>query len=476
MSARFGFWLLVGLIAAIGVGKAVQSDTLDPDLFWHLRVAEQLRTEGIHPLVDRISFESITQPWTPYSWLAELGMKWLWDHLGWRAAVAGEAVIVAGVIAMIALCCLALAGRDRRLNALIGTALGAFLTIPFISFRPITFAMLMLAVIAWLLLRDRTKRSKLVWLIVPLTMLLANVHLCAVLVPIWVACLLGGAIWERKDVKRYALLLAATSLTCLATPMLPGAARTAWYYQSRDVMVASPIIAEMQPVYHGVLGAVTVVLLIVLVAIAIVNRQRLRAGEWIWLIVGAILMLRLAKFTPMFALVAAPVLAATLPAMNDRALRKPVLALALAIVLLISLIRIGVDFPRAATAMDQWINRRGPSVEPYPTAAADYVQHNITPRTGRVINEFNWGGYLAWRLGDRYQVFLDGRTQLYPPDFWRATYLGDDRDAAKVIAAADADVAIIPVRKPRFGKALQMLGWRSVYRDEVAEVFLPPDH
>src|SRR5438552_9970979 len=232
-------------------------------------------------------------------------MKWLWDHLGWRAAVAGEAVIVAGVIAMIALCCLALAGRDRRLNALIGTALGAFLTIPFISFRPITFAMLMLAVIAWLLLRDRTKRSKLVWLIVPLTMLLANVHLCAVLVPIWVACLLGGAIWEGRDVKRYALLLAATSLTCLATPMLPGAARTAWYYQSRDVMVASPIIAEMQPVYHGVLGAVTVVLLIVLVAIAIVNRQRLRAGEWIWLIVGAILMLRLAKFTPMFALVAA---------------------------------------------------------------------------------------------------------------------------------------------------------------------------
>src|SRR5439155_25715264 len=144
------------------------------------------------------------------------------------------------------------------INALYETSLRSFLTIPFIRFRPITFAMLMLAVIAWLLLRDRTKRSKLVWLIVPLTMLLANVHLCAVLVPIWVACLLGGAIWERKDVKRYALLLAATSLACRATPMLPGGAGTAWYYQSRDVMVARPIIAVMQPVYNGVLGSVTV--------------------------------------------------------------------------------------------------------------------------------------------------------------------------------------------------------------------------
>src|SRR5439155_17546215 len=181
-------------------------------------------------------------------------------------------------------------------------------------------------------------------------------------VPIWVACLLGGAIWERKDVKRYALLLAATSLTCLATPMLPGAARTAWYYQSRDVMVASPIIAEMQPVYHGVLGAVTVVLLIVLVAIAIVNRQRLRAGEWIWLIVGAGLMLRLAKFAPMFALIAAPVLAGTLPAMSDRVLRKPLVAAAIAAVLAVALVRIALGFPSRTTPMDTWINRRGPAL------------------------------------------------------------------------------------------------------------------
>ena len=52
---------------------------LDPDCFWHIRVAEQLEREGIHPIVDQLSFASIKDPWTPYSWLAELGMKWVWD-------------------------------------------------------------------------------------------------------------------------------------------------------------------------------------------------------------------------------------------------------------------------------------------------------------------------------------------------------------------------------------------------------------
>jgi hypothetical protein len=53
--------------------KSILYDTLDPDCFWHLRVAEQLQRDGIRPLVDPMSFMSIKDPWTPYSWLAELG-------------------------------------------------------------------------------------------------------------------------------------------------------------------------------------------------------------------------------------------------------------------------------------------------------------------------------------------------------------------------------------------------------------------
>src|SRR5262245_60645480 len=110
-----GFWLLIGMLATVGAGKAVLSDSLDPDLFWHLRVAEQLRAEGIHPIVDRLSFSSIKDPWTPYSWLAELGMQWFWAAFGWRGAVASKAICVAAILALVAVCCLTLA-PTRRLN------------------------------------------------------------------------------------------------------------------------------------------------------------------------------------------------------------------------------------------------------------------------------------------------------------------------------------------------------------------------
>ena len=84
--------LAVGLILLPVAGKAILVDTLDPDCFWHLRVAEQLHGDGIAPLVDRLSFASNQMPWTPYSWLAELGMRWLWSHAGWRGAVATQAI------------------------------------------------------------------------------------------------------------------------------------------------------------------------------------------------------------------------------------------------------------------------------------------------------------------------------------------------------------------------------------------------
>ena len=87
-----GFVLTIAVLALAAAGKAVLYDTLDPDCFWHLRVAAQLERDGVGSLVDEISFASIKQSWTPYSWLAELGMKALWDSAGWRAAVLAQAL------------------------------------------------------------------------------------------------------------------------------------------------------------------------------------------------------------------------------------------------------------------------------------------------------------------------------------------------------------------------------------------------
>src|SRR5450432_3282763 len=101
---NLGLKLTIAILALLAAGKPIFYDTLDPDCFWHLRVAQQIEHDGVGPLVDHISFASMKTPWTPYSWLAELGMKKIWDIGGYRAAIAVQSLMMAAFVILIAMC------------------------------------------------------------------------------------------------------------------------------------------------------------------------------------------------------------------------------------------------------------------------------------------------------------------------------------------------------------------------------------
>jgi hypothetical protein len=42
----------------------------------------------------------------------------------------------------------------------------------------------------------------------------------------------------------------------------------------------------------------------------------------------------------------------------------------------------------------------------------------LPPEHGRVFSRFAWNEFLGWRLYPRYQVFMDGRLEIYPADVW----------------------------------------------------------
>ena len=496
---RIGFALLVGMIALFAAAKAIVYDTLDPDCFWHLRVGEQLLRDGVRPLTDSLAFASIREPWVPYSWLAEIGMLKLWQAGGLRAVVGITALMQAMLVVFTAMACRELVaarctgtGRnpDRRwLAATLGVAFATFLSLPYLSFRPVTFAIVLLSCVAWLLLRDRRfqERSKSVWGIVPVTVLLANVHFFAFLVPVWVAALLAGAMWERwcrfdnsdlpelrRCVNRYALLLILTLAATAATPLLPGVIRSMLHYTLADPMVRSTVISEMQPFYAGSMGKISLVLVLALSACVWMKQHRIRAGELAWLLIGTALLLKLGRFSPIFAILAGPVLALTLPELSDRLLAKPLVQLAVAVVLVMGTVRVAGEFPSSRAQMGAWVNRLGPDAPGYPTDAANYIAAHIPALTGRLVNEFGWGGYLEWRLGDRFQVLVDGRTQLFTPRFWEQTYLNGEGARRAFLETVRADAAVVPVNRSLFRPALLALGWRSVHRDDRAEVLVPP--
>src|SRR6266446_248456 len=127
MSRRIGFALIIALLMLCIAQKAARFSTLDPDAFWHLNVAKQLHRDGIRPLVDDISYMSIRTPWTPYSWLAELGMKAAWDIDGLRGAIVAQAIVGAIVIAFVALACLQTTGQPPQSSRYMPAVVGTFL-------------------------------------------------------------------------------------------------------------------------------------------------------------------------------------------------------------------------------------------------------------------------------------------------------------------------------------------------------------
>ena len=640
-----GFWLLVALIAGIGVAKAVLADTMDPDAFWHLRVADALlaahRTAGgsliggshtgnplggIGPIVDTLAYGSVKTPWTPYSWLAELFMRGVWQLGGYRLAVAATAACSGGIILLLAMACREMTGSrgavsaqadefdapgvqsasdaqpssasftpSGDLTAALLTAAGAYLSLAYISFRPVTFALLLLAAIGWLIARDRrrgkaqtcdddpiddpiadpsfigrsrcTSRvfgsrgcgscgcgpldcgsldcgSRGIWAVPLLTALLANVHLYVVFPPAVMLLRAVAVFWRDRTrrppaggFRRAAILAGLTCIGAGCTPMLPGMIRAAVDYNAHDVMVASGLIAEMRPFYAGPVGKVTLALVVGLLGLAIARRRRLTPFDVLLLAGGTLALLRWGRFAPVFAIFCLPVIARacaprrgrvdhplTHPLMpqqsesrlstlfwtplqsqsmplsrkqnthpsqspervtptqvpDDRPRVRPhplasvKVRYAMAVLVCVMAFAVVRGFPRGSEAFDTWLNRHGPGTPGYPTGAASFVDSSVAPVHGRLICEFTWGGYLEWRLGERYRVLLDGRTQLFTGDFWRDACLSDEPARRALLARQLADAAVLPVGRSTFRSALLADGWHLAYEDDRAQVLIPP--
>jgi len=520
------FYLLIALIALAAAGKPILYDTLDPDCFWHLKVAEQIAREGPRPLVDSLSFASVKTPWTPYSWLAELGMKSLWDLGGYRAAILAHALLNAAFVLLVAAACRGMGYQpmsqahsvllpgapDSRHPALAAHAtailpvalFATFISLPYMSFRPATLAIVILAIIACLLERHRERPTRWVWMIVPLTIVLANVHLFAFLVPLWVGCRMAGA-WvqsarthragsagfqhasgSKNASRHYPLLFAATLCASCATPLLPGVLQTIFHYQFADPMVASGQLAEMRPFYTGPLGMISAAMVIAFFIVVLIRRRHLTATDLLLLTLSTALLISKGRYAPLFALIAAPLLVRLViahkhetarAALNSASRRRsplanPLLTPALTLLLALGVIRLIAAFPSADFAA--FLNRHGPEAPGYPTAAADYLAQHIPPRTGRILNDFTWGGYLEYRLGPAgFQTLMDGRTQCFSASFWRSFCLGPSAETTRALSLLQADAALLPRTETRLKSALLSLGWRSVYADERAEILLP---
>jgi hypothetical protein len=132
--------------------------------------------------------------------------------------------------------------------------------------------------------------------------------------------------------------------------------------------------------------------------------------------------------------------------------------------ILLSLIVIFLAFP-AADHLTAQVNKQNP------VKAVDFIRR--TGLSGRMLNEYTYGGYLIWALPEQ-KVFVDGRADVYE---WTGV-MGDLADWATL--QADPNVLLdkyrvdfcLMSRVAPMSRVLPLLpGWKMIYSDEISAIF-----
>ncbi|MDT7604411.1 MAG: hypothetical protein QOF61_2408 [Acidobacteriota bacterium] len=468
----------------------------DPDFWWHLRAGQLICETHAIPRTDVFSFTARGAEWVTHEWLTEVVMYATYKVSGW-----GGLVVLFSLV-MTAALWLAYRRAVRRgahaYAACAATLLGAFATAPIWGVRPQMISFLFTSLFIFILdayARDASiaaERRRAPWLLVPITLVWANIHggfaLGLALIALTCAGLALDEVLGRGGVRLRELWarirpLCIVFAACVAVvPLNPSGFRLFSYpFETINSQAMQKYIVEwFSPDFHQPYAHALAILLFATFASLALAPKRARAGEVLLLCVAAYAALRSWRNIPFFALVAVPVLAEHAGSFVMQHLRargearakkddgRAVTSLALNAVLLVC-VPLGLCAARVAS-----VARRQSSVEAekYPAAAVEFLRGRKD--AGLVFNSYGWGGYLIWKLYPERLVFIDGRADVYG-DALVEEYLSAENGEQGWRAALDKrDVRTVMIRPdvPLASLLREDAGWSKVYEDKQAVIFL----
>jgi hypothetical protein len=481
--------VLIVFIAIFTMAVRVPADT---DTWWHLASGQYIVETLTIPTTDPFSHTKGGQPWIDHGWLAQIFWYGLYAWGGWAAMALALAALVTVAFWFV--------WQQMEANvfvAAVSMVLGAIVSSVVWAARPQMLTFVLVAITAYLLHRYKRHEGRLLpWL--PLIMIFwVNTHGgYAIGFMLMAAYLLGEAVnnltGHREDpVVGWARLkhLLLTMLLSLVVVVINPHTWRLWLYPFQTVGIGAlrDFIQEWQsPDFHLLyVQPFAMMLLLILAALARAGRR----ADWTDLaLVGmwALWGLFAARNIAIFGLVTTPVLARyadlawtrqwrdwgqehvpfSPPLSPSRAGQRPRLALnsvLLGLVVLAALIKISLPLtPSANLKAEQ-------TALPY--AAVEFIRHKRPPAP--IFNSYNWGGYLIFKLWPDYQVYIDGRTDLYDDAFirryLRVMVAGDEW---RQVLAEDGINTVFIEHNSVLDKFMRIEpGWQELYRDEQAVIF-----
>lgn len=452
---------------------------MDGDLPRHILMGKIVLETRAIPTTDIFSYVYEGTPLIPHEWLAGVVFYIVYALFGLNGIVLLSAILLAATFLLVYE--EALRAGGMRLPALTLTAWGAAITSLHWITRPHLFTMLFFAL--YLIWANQLQNGRLrhVWLF-PLTMLLwGNMHGEFIAGLLVLGAYGAGWIWDSlfaatkpalETGKNLALAFFGSLFITFINPVGLRTWETVFGYVNNRYLM-SRINETNPPDFSQPQFLVLLVMLGFSIYLLATHREKMDTGQSFALAGFSMMSLLAARNVHLYG-IAAPLLLAG--ALTGRRLPR-ILEHAETLFDRVEANLRGIVWPLTTVWLIGLLvltgafgneNRFSPKM--FPTQAVDWLEHH--PQAGRMFNAFDWGGYLLLRLWPAHLTFIDSQTDVH----------GDvSREYEKVITLSEnwqatlekyaVQWVIIPPHWP-LAKALQAEGWREVYRDETAVIFV----
>jgi hypothetical protein len=457
----------------LGIFALCARTAADPDLWWHLKTGEYISTHHAVPRTDPFSYTRAGQPWVAHEWLTELLLYQLQRTIGFAGLI-----LLFSAILTAAFLFLYLRSGSNPYIAGLGTTCAALATAPLWGIRPQIVSLLLTSL--WLLILERSEKNpKLLYWTLPLTLLWVNLHAGFALGLFLSASFLAGGILERvlqpsppnPSLPFTAVVLC---LDLLLVPLNPNGFRLFTYPVEtlRSTSMQTYIAEWASPNFHHAEYLPFLLIILATIATLIWARVSIRPRDLLLLVIGMYASLTSIRLIPLFVLIAVPIVSGSIGSPRHgtplsrrstqfRGFFNALIILAMAVF--------------AAVHLAQVIQRQpAAEAEQFPTRAVAFLQSN--PSLDRIFNNYDWGGYLIWKLYPSRPVFIDGRADVYGESLFRefADAYQLKNPWLEILHQWNVQTVVVP-RDSALATGLRAApGWTLAYQDSQAVIFTTP--
>ncbi len=496
------------LLLALAYGGLQQRLLGDAGTGWHIRNGQQILATHAFSRQDSFSYTMTGHPWFAWEWLYDLAAGIIYSRMGLNGVIFLSALLIAGTFA--GLFRKAVARNRYPLIAAFLVVLAVFASSIHFLARPHLFTWVF-TLIFWDILEGATaarpvsRLRRLYWL--PALMLLwVNIHGGFLLGLALIGLYFLGALWEtatadapaeRISAKATARQLGITGVLAFLATFLNPYGYKLWlhiygYLGSRFYM--NNIQEFLSPNFHGAAEKFFAALLLLSLLGLAINRSRLRPSHLLVMLFSVYMGLYAARNIPiasiLLVLTSTPLLAGAVEqgsvseelaprtrnlflcwknfaarmAGTELGLRGHLLPLAAVVITLVVCLNGGRL--RARPLMSAHF-----SGQRFPVAAADFLAAQGI--RSQVFNPDYWGGYLIYRLGPGYKVFMDDRHDFYGEPFVR-DYLKVkhiEPGWQQVLEKQRVNWVLIPPDWTLANALKELPQWRVLYDDHRAILF-----